>query len=87
MTRTVEDAALLLGVIAGHDPGDPSCADQPVPDYTRSLDGGVRGLRIGVPRRFFFENVDPEVEAAVRAAIKLLGEMGATVSEIDDVSV
>ena len=83
MTRTVEDAALLLDVLAGHDPGDPSCADQPVPDYTRSLNGSVRGLRIGVPRRFFFESVDPEVEAAVRAAIKLIGEMGATVSEID----
>ena len=83
MTRTVEDAALLLGVLAGHDPEDPSCADQPVPDYTHSLSGGVRGLRIGVPRRFFFENVDPDVEAAVRAAIKLLGGRGATISEID----
>lgn len=83
MTRTVEDAALLLGILAGHDPGDAASADEPVPDYTRSLDGGVRGLRIGVPRRFFFENVDPEVEAAVRSAITLLGEMGAAVSEID----
>jgi aspartyl-tRNA(Asn)/glutamyl-tRNA(Gln) amidotransferase subunit A len=83
MTRTVEDAALLLDVLAGHDPGDPSCADQPVPDYTRSLNGSVRGLRIGVPRRFFFESVDPQVEAAVRSAIKLIGEMGAIISEID----
>jgi len=83
MTRTVEDAALLLRVLAGHDPGDPSCADQPIPDYTRSLQGGVRGLRIGLPHRFFFENVDPEVEGAVRSAITLLSEMGATVSEVD----
>jgi aspartyl-tRNA(Asn)/glutamyl-tRNA(Gln) amidotransferase subunit A len=83
MTRTVEDAAILLGVLAGQDPGDASSADEPVPDYTRSLDGGVRGLRIGVPHRFFFENVDGQVEAAVRSAIKLLDEMGATVSEID----
>jgi aspartyl-tRNA(Asn)/glutamyl-tRNA(Gln) amidotransferase subunit A len=83
MTRTVEDAAILLGVLAGQDPGDASSADEPVPDYTRSLDGGVRGLRIGVPHRFFFENVDGQVEAAVGSAIKLLDEMGATVSEID----
>jgi aspartyl-tRNA(Asn)/glutamyl-tRNA(Gln) amidotransferase subunit A len=83
MTRTVEDAALLLGVIAGHDPGDPASADEPVPDYTRSLEGGIRGLRIGVPRQFFFENLDSEVETAVAAAIKRLGETGAAVSEID----
>ena len=83
MTRTVEDAAILLGVLAGHDPGDPSTTNEPVPDYAGSLERGVRGLRIGIPRRFFFDSIDPEVEAAVRDAIKLLGEMGIAVSEID----
>ena len=83
MTRTVEDAAILLGVLAGNDPRDPSSADEAVPDYLRSLNGEITGLRIGIPRRFFFQSIEPEVEAAVMAAIKLLGEMGAVVSEID----
>jgi len=83
MTRTVEDAAIVLQAIAGHDPADGSSADEPVPEYTQSLDGNVRGLRIGVPKQFFFENVEPEVEAAVRSAVSLLGEMGAEIREID----
>jgi aspartyl-tRNA(Asn)/glutamyl-tRNA(Gln) amidotransferase subunit A len=83
MTRTVEDAAILLGVLAGHDPGDGSSADRPVPNYTSALKAGIRGLRVGVPRRFFFENVDLEVDAAVRSAIQLLEELGAVVSDID----
>jgi aspartyl-tRNA(Asn)/glutamyl-tRNA(Gln) amidotransferase subunit A len=83
MTRTVEDAAILLGVLAGRDPQDPSSAAHSVPNYTASLSAGVRGLRIGVPRRFFFDNVDPEVESAVRSATRLLEQLGAAVSEID----
>ena len=83
MTRTVEDAAIILQAIAGRDAGGPSTADEPVPDYTQMLRQGVRGLRIGVPRQFFFENVDPEVESAVRSAIGLLEEMGAVLTEID----
>jgi aspartyl-tRNA(Asn)/glutamyl-tRNA(Gln) amidotransferase subunit A len=83
MTRTVEDAAVMLSVLAGHDPGDPSSSTETVPDYSASLAGGVNGLRIGIPRRFFFENVDTEVEAAVKQAITVLGERGAVISEID----
>ncbi len=83
MTRTVEDAAIVLQAIAGHDPMDGSTVDEPVPDYVRSLEAGVRGLRIGMPKQFFFENVDPEVEAAVRSAVALLDEMGAEVREVD----
>jgi aspartyl-tRNA(Asn)/glutamyl-tRNA(Gln) amidotransferase subunit A len=83
MTRTVEDAAVVLQAIAGYDPKDPSSVDEPVPDYVRSLEGGVRGLRIGLPTRFFFDNVDPEVETAVRAAVALLSEMGADVIDVD----
>jgi aspartyl-tRNA(Asn)/glutamyl-tRNA(Gln) amidotransferase subunit A len=83
MTRTVEDAAIVLQAVAGHDPMDGSSVDEPVPDYARSLEGGVRGLRIGLPKQFFFENVDPEVEAAVRSAVALLGEMGAEVRDVD----
>jgi aspartyl-tRNA(Asn)/glutamyl-tRNA(Gln) amidotransferase subunit A len=83
MTRTVEDAAILLGVLAGHDPGDPTSAAEPVGDYVRSLADGTSGLRVGVPKQFFFDNVDREIEAAVRAAINQLSELGASVSEID----
>lgn len=82
MTRTVEDAGVFLQAIAGHDPRDESSADEPVPDYRASLEGGVNGLRIGVPDRYFFEGIDPEVEAAVRAAIGLLKSLGAEVSDI-----
>jgi aspartyl-tRNA(Asn)/glutamyl-tRNA(Gln) amidotransferase subunit A len=83
MARTVEDAAILLGVLAGHDRKDPSTADEPVPDYAGLLAGGVSGVRIGVPRQFFFSNVDAEVGAAVRAAIEAFGEMGAKITEVD----
>jgi aspartyl-tRNA(Asn)/glutamyl-tRNA(Gln) amidotransferase subunit A len=83
MTRTVEDAAIVLQAIAGRDPMDGSTGDEPVPDYVRSLEAGVRGLRIGMPKQFFFENVDAEVETAVRSAVALLEEMGAEVRNVD----
>ncbi|TMB67521.1 MAG: amidase, partial [Chloroflexi bacterium] len=83
MTRTVEDAAIILRAIAGRDAAEASTSDEPVPDYTQALRGGVQGLRIGVPRQFFFENVDPEVESAVRSAIGMLEDMGAEVKEVD----
>jgi aspartyl-tRNA(Asn)/glutamyl-tRNA(Gln) amidotransferase subunit A len=83
MTRSVEDAAIVLKAIAGHDPMDGSTVDEPVPDYVRSLEAGVRGLRIGMPKQFFFENVDAEVETAVRSAVALLEEMGAEVRDVD----
>ncbi len=82
LTRTVEDAAIVLQAIAGRDPLDASSAGEPVPDYRAALRDGVGGLRLGVPREFSFEGLDPEVEAAVRKAIALLGEMGARVAEV-----
>ena len=83
MTRTVEDAAIILQAIAGRDAAEASTSDEPVPDYTQALRGGVQGLRIGVPRQFFFENVDREVESAVRSALGMLEDMGAEVKEVD----
>jgi len=83
MTRTVEDAAIVLQAIAGHDRNDGSTVDESVPDYVRSLEAGVRGLRIGMPRQFFFENVDTGVEAAVRSAVAILEEIGAEVRDVD----
>jgi aspartyl-tRNA(Asn)/glutamyl-tRNA(Gln) amidotransferase subunit A len=81
--RTVADTAILLGAIAGYDPRDSTSMDLPVPDYLAALSGDVRGLRIGVPREYFGEGMQPEVEAAVREAIAVLAGLGA---EIVDVS-
>ncbi|MBI4408673.1 MAG: Asp-tRNA(Asn)/Glu-tRNA(Gln) amidotransferase subunit GatA [Gemmatimonadetes bacterium] len=82
ITKTVEDAALVLGVMAGHDPRDPSTVDVPVPNYARALTGEVKGLRIGVPRQYYFDSLDPEVEEAVRKAVKVLEGLGALVEEV-----
>jgi Asp-tRNA(Asn)/Glu-tRNA(Gln) amidotransferase A subunit family amidase len=85
LARTVRDAAILLGAIAGHDPEDPASIDMPVPDYAGDLDGetGLRGLRIGVPEAFFFEESEPEVVESVRAAIETLRSLGATIVEVE----
>ncbi len=82
MTRTVTDAALLLQVLAGRDPADPSAADVPVPDYRRAMQGEMRGLRLGLPKDFFFERLDPEVRVAVLAAARSLEGLGASVEEV-----
>jgi aspartyl-tRNA(Asn)/glutamyl-tRNA(Gln) amidotransferase subunit A len=77
MTKDVRDAAILLGVMAGHDPLDSTSAEVPVPDYEAALTGDIRGLRIGIPAEYFIEGMAPEVEAAVRAAIATLEGLGA----------
>jgi aspartyl-tRNA(Asn)/glutamyl-tRNA(Gln) amidotransferase subunit A len=82
LTRDVRDAAVLLEVMAGHDPRDTTSVDAPVPDYTRLLDGGVRGLKLGVPREYFAEGLDPEVEGIVRQAIDVLRTQGASLEPI-----
>ena len=71
-TRSVKDAALLLGVIAGRDPLDSTSADVPVPDYAAEIGKPVRGMKIGVPKEYFPEGIDAEVHAAVENAIQLL---------------
>ncbi len=83
MARTVADVALLLQAMAGPDRRDASAAQQPVPDYHAGLDGDIRGLRLGVPRSYFFEAVDPEVVAAVRQAIAVMQQLGAVMYEVD----
>jgi len=77
LTRDVEDAALVLQAIAGHDPLDSTSVDRPVPDYAAELRGGVKGLRIGIPAEYFIDGLDPEVEAAVRDAVRTLEGLGA----------
>lgn len=83
MARTTEDCALLLQVIAGYDPADPGSADVPVPDYTAALAGGVRGLRIGLPRAHFFERLDPVVADAVEEAARAFQREGASLVDLD----
>jgi aspartyl-tRNA(Asn)/glutamyl-tRNA(Gln) amidotransferase subunit A len=75
--KDVEDAALLLGAIAGADPMDSTAVDVPVPDYRAALGQGIEGLRIGVPAEYFIDGMDPEVERAVREAIAALEKLGA----------
>ncbi len=82
LTKDVRDAALLLGIMAGHDPNDSTSLPAPVPDYVGALTGSVAGLRIGLPKEYFIEGMQPEVEQAVRTAVAHLESMGATVLPI-----
>ncbi|MBZ4409655.1 Asp-tRNA(Asn)/Glu-tRNA(Gln) amidotransferase subunit GatA [Myxococcus sp. XM-1-1-1] len=82
MTRTVADAAALLQVIARHDPLDATSAPAKTPDYSVELESGVRGLKLGVPREYFAEGMDPEVEASVRAALAEYERLGATLVDV-----
>ena len=83
ISRTVEDAAITLGAIAGFDPKDPYSRDLPVPDYRRALDGEIKGMRVGaITELIHSEIVDPEVRDAIIKAGSVLGEMGATVEEV-----
>ena len=83
ITRTVEDAAIILKTIAGYDPSDATTVRTPVDDYTSALSAGLRGLRIGVPRDYFYAHLDVEVAAAVDQAIHVLQVLGAEVRDIE----
>ena len=80
--RTVEDLARVLGVIAGHDPLDSTSMATPAPDYRAALKGDIGGLTIGLPREYFAEALQPDVESAVRAAVKELEALGAEAREV-----
>jgi len=82
MARTVEDCAYLLQALAGHDAADPASSREPVPDYVAPLSRGVRGLRVGVVREYFFEGIDPEVEKGFEQALATLRQLGATVEDV-----
>jgi len=83
MCKTVEDAAILLGVMAGFDELDPSTVDVPVAEYVGGVGAPTAGLRLGVPTAGFFEDLNPEVAAALEAALEVLGELTAGVREVD----
>jgi aspartyl-tRNA(Asn)/glutamyl-tRNA(Gln) amidotransferase subunit A len=82
LTKTVQDAAIMLRVIAGRDPMDSTSAGVPVPDYEAELTKPVSGLRIGVPQEYFGEGLDAEVRAAVEAGIAKLREAGCEIVQI-----
>ena len=82
VTRDVADAALLLGVISGHDPLDSTSVDLPVPDYSASLEAGVEGLSVGLPKEYFVEGLDPDVHESVMRGVKRLEDAGARVREV-----
>jgi len=80
--KDVRDIALLMNGISGHEPRDSTSVDIPVPDYRRALINDVRSIVLGVPREYFIEGIDPEVESAVREAIRTLEKLGAKVVEV-----
>lgn len=82
LTKTVEDSALLLNYLCGKDPRDSTTLDAPVPDFTRGMRDGVKGLRIGLPKEYFIDGTHPAVSAAVAVATKQLESLGAEIVEI-----
>ena len=82
MARSAEDCAHLLGVIAGHDGRDSTSVTRGVPDYVESLNAPLSGLKIGLPKEYFGDGLDPAVEKAVREAVKVYESLGATVREV-----
>jgi aspartyl-tRNA(Asn)/glutamyl-tRNA(Gln) amidotransferase subunit A len=82
LTKTVKDSAQLMNVISGHDPLDSTSAPLPVPDYTAALGQDIKGIKLGVPKEYFIEGIEKEVEASVRDAIRKLEDLGAIPVEI-----
>src|SRR5881396_931877 len=83
LTKTVRDSALIMNAIAGHDPQDSTSLNEPVPDYVAKLGNDLRGVRLGLPKEYMVEGIDPQVKTAIDAAVKHLNSLGA---EIVDVS-
>lgn len=82
MTRDVTDCALMLNAIAGHDPKDSTSVNVPVPDYTAALTGSVKGLKIGLPKEYYIEGLDADVQAAMSQAIETYKKLGAEFVDI-----
>jgi aspartyl-tRNA(Asn)/glutamyl-tRNA(Gln) amidotransferase subunit A len=83
MTHTAEDAAIMLQAMAGVDDRDAATADRSVPDYRAALTGDIKGKRIGVPTRYFFDQAQPDIDSATRDALNVLEGLGADIVEVD----
>ncbi len=81
-TKTVEDSAIMLNWLAGHDPKDSTSAPQALPDFTKSLKRDVKGLRVGLPKEYFIEGIDPEVEKSVKNSAEVLKKLGADIKQV-----
>lgn len=79
LCKTARDCAAFMSVISGHDPLDPTSAKEPVPDYEAMLDGDIKGMMIGVPTNYFFDGIDPEVQAAFDTVCAVLKARGAII--------
>src|SRR5437016_6658121 len=82
VTKTVRDSALIMNAIAGHDLQDSTSLNEPVPHYNASLGNDLRGVRLGVPKEYMIEGIDPQVRAAIDAAVKQLNSLGAEIVEV-----
>src|SRR5438874_1249169 len=82
LTKTVRDTALIMNAIAGHDPQDSTSLAEAVPDYTARLGDDLRGVRLGLPREYMIEGIDPQVKGGINAAIKQMNWLGADIIEI-----
>ena len=82
LTKTVRDSAMIMNAMAGHDPQDSTSLPDPVPDYTKNLGRDVKGIRLGIPKEYRIEGLDPEVKSAVNAAIKQLESLGAEIVDV-----
>jgi len=82
MTKDVEDTAILLNFLCGHDPMDSTSINLPVPDYTKSLKKDLKGIRLGIPDEYFIEGLDPEVREAIERAIQIMEGLGATSQKV-----
>jgi aspartyl-tRNA(Asn)/glutamyl-tRNA(Gln) amidotransferase subunit A len=82
VTKTVRDAALMMNTIAGHDPLDSTSLNEPVPDYLATIEHDLRGIRLGLPKEYMIEGIDPQVRAAIDAAVKQLDSLGAEIVEV-----
>jgi aspartyl-tRNA(Asn)/glutamyl-tRNA(Gln) amidotransferase subunit A len=83
LAQSAEDCALLLGLMAGADPADPTCSDNPVPDYMAAARGSLKGVKIGVPRSFYVDDLDPDVARILDETIATLKREGATIHQVD----
>lgn len=82
ITKDVQDAAILSGIISGYDPADSTSVNQDVPDYTKSLGNHIKGLKIGIPKEYFVEGMDAEVKSIIEEAINKLNTLGAISKQV-----
>ena len=82
LARTARDCARLTRVIAGGDPKDPTCSTQPVPNYEKTLESSVKGLRIGVPTNYYYDGATPDVKQCMEASLTVLKFLGARLVEL-----